>query len=131
MPATRKTAASTTDGAAGHVEMSDRDTMQLMMLKMQENSMRIQEQQVAMQQQMQVQMAQMTQLTSGMLSRSGEQAPVTRARRPERPVIAMESTDTDWIMFTEDWGRYKQMSVLVTNEDIRNELRASCSKEVN
>lgn len=126
MPETRKARDPTPN--APEEEASE---MQKTMLRMQENSMRMQEQQAIMQQQIQQQMAQMMQITSGLLNKSADQLPTTRARRPDRPTLDFEATDTDWMMFLEDWGRYKQMSMLSTAEEVRNELRAACSKEVN
>lgn len=132
MPETRKTKEMAEDGEStiegGPAEYKD---MQKMMLMMQENSMRMQEQQAIAQQQLQQQMAQMMTITSGLLNRQTDNVPATRARRPDRPVIDFESTETDWEIFKEDWSRYKQMSMLLEINDIRNELRAACSKEVN
>lgn len=121
--AARDTAGRNTAAPNEGAEAPPQNEMQLMM-------MRMQEQQAMMQQQFQQQMTQIMNLTTSLLSQRSEPTPEIRARRPERPTIDMDSTDTEWNMFLDDWQRYKQMSMLATDEDIRNELRSTCSKEV-
>lgn len=48
-----------------------------------------------------------------------------------RPVIDADSTDNRWIIFKDEWSRYKEMAGLSSERDIRNELRAACSQKVN
>ena len=131
MPDTRKKDTAEKSNTSGPAEESQYADMQKMMLMMQESSMRMQEQQALMQQQIQQQMSQMMDITTGLLNRSTDQPPMMRTKRPDRPGIDIGSTETDWVMFVEDWGRYKQMSLLSSEDDVRNELRAACSKEVN
>ena len=131
MPDTRKKDAAEKSSTPEKEEESQYTDMQKMMMMMQENAMKMQEQQLTMQQQIQQQMTHMMQITSGLLNKSTDQSPTIRTKRPDRPSIDVESTETDWIMFEEDWDRYKQMSMLSSTDDIRNELRAACSKEVN
>ena len=33
-------------------------------------------------------------------------------RKPERPVIELDSSDGDWALFMDTWNRYKEMSKL-------------------
>lgn len=54
-----------------------------------------------------------------------------KAKRPDRPVIEANLSDGDWALFEDTWKRYKSMTSLSKVEDIRMELRASCSSDVN
>ena len=54
-----------------------------------------------------------------------------RVQRPDRPTIEIDSTDSDWSMFLDSWGRYKTMTKLSDQVQIRNELRSTCSAVVN
>ena len=51
--------------------------------------------------------------------------------KPERPKIKQNSSDSDWELFLDAWRRYKQMCKLTDLTEIRNELRCTCSHEVN
>ena len=55
----------------------------------------------------------------------------TIVKKPDRPIIEQEATDNDWAMFTDQWARYKDMTNLCNFADIRNELRSTCSGDVN
>ena len=99
-----------------------------------------QQQQQQIQQQMQQQMAmqqQMVQLMSKLIPPNDENSePPAHSTRPnrakiERPTIDADCTDNRWVIFCDAWNRYKQMSSLSTGEEIRNELRSSCSPKVN
>ena len=54
-----------------------------------------------------------------------------KPKRPDRPVIEGDLSDSEWSLFLDTWGRYKRMTGLVNTIDIRMELRAACSMEVN
>ena len=54
-----------------------------------------------------------------------------KPKRPDRPVIEGDLSDSEWSLFLDTWGRYKRMTGLVNTIDIRMELRAACSTEVN
>ena len=54
-----------------------------------------------------------------------------KPKRPDRPVIEGNLSDSEWSLFLDTWGRYKRMAGLVNTIDIRMELRAACSTEVN
>ena len=80
----------------------------------------------------------MAQLMSKLLSTDDDdtrQSPPTRAQPPrakiERPKIDADCTDNQWVIFRDAWDRYKQMSSLTSEAEIRNELRSSCSPKVN
>ena len=51
--------------------------------------------------------------------------------KPERPTIKQNSSDGDWQLYQDSWKRYKEMCKLTEPSEIRNELRCSCSHEVN
>ena len=51
--------------------------------------------------------------------------------KPERPTIKQNSSDGDWQLYQDSWKRYKEMCKLTELSEIRNELRCSCSHEVN
>ena len=55
----------------------------------------------------------------------------TNARKPDRPTIEPDSSDSDWALFVDSWERYKNMCKLREVSDIRNELRSCCSSEIN
>ena len=99
----------------------------------------LQMQQQQQQQQMQQQMAmqqQIANLMSKLLSphandiQQGQSARPARAKI-ERPVIDADCSDNQWVIFQDAWRRYKQMASLTTDEEIRNELRSSCSLKIN
>ena len=54
-----------------------------------------------------------------------------KKRRPDRPVIEANLSDSDWALFNDTWGRYKAMLAMSDVEEIRMELRAACSPDVN
>ena len=57
--------------------------------------------------------------------------PAPQTKKPDRPSINIDCTDSDWSIFIDSWSRYKAMSRLTSDGDIRHELRATCSAEVN
>ena len=60
-----------------------------------------------------------------------EQPPLLRRPRPNRPNVEGNIDDHEWELFKDSWRRYKTMTNLTTTEEIRLELRAACSNEVN
>ena len=46
-------------------------------------------------------------------------------------MIEADTSENGWALFLDSWKRYKSMSQLTDSTVIRNELRASCSREVN
>ena len=60
-----------------------------------------------------------------------QQTPTSATRRPERPVIETNSSDNDWALFIDSWGRYKRMARIESEEERVMELRSCCSMEVN
>ena len=55
----------------------------------------------------------------------------SNAKKPHRPIIEQDSMDNDWALFTDSWQFYKDMCRLRDISEIRNELRSSCSSDVN
>ena len=45
--------------------------------------------------------------------------------------MSADCSDNKWIIFTDAWRRYKQMTNLKNIQDIRNELRSTCDSTVN
>ena len=60
---------------------------------------------------------------------SGQREP--KKRRPDRPVIEANLSDSDWALFIDTWSRYKAMTAISDVEELRMELRAACSPDVN
>ena len=54
-----------------------------------------------------------------------------KAKRPDRPVIDSDIDDREWELFLDTWSRYKTMAGVTTVDNVRMELRAACSTEVN
>ena len=56
-----------------------------------------------------------------------------RSKRPERPTISANIDDREWAIFADHWARYKRMCKLEDTdvENIRLELRACCTSDVN
>ena len=84
----------------------------------------LQQQQMAMQQQMAT-------LMSQLIPSNAQQKERTARVKPARPTIDADSSDNKWIIFTDAWNRYKEMSKLTDANEIRNELRSACSTVVN
>ena len=59
------------------------------------------------------------------------QSNMSRVRKPDRPLIALDATDGDWALFIDEWTQYKDMCGLKDSAVIRNELRSACTPETN
>lgn len=88
----------------------------------------MQQQQMAMQQQI-TQL--LTHITPVNVPASPLPATNNQRSKPTRPIIEADCTDNKWVIFKDAWTRYKQMTRLQEPNDIRNELRSSCSTAVN
>ena len=55
----------------------------------------------------------------------------TKRKPPNRPSIEVSMEEADWAIFIDSWSRYKLMTNLSDPVDIKLELRAACSLEVN
>jgi len=88
--------------------------------------LQMQQQQLEMQKQMTTLFAQLPSL----LPASSSSGSKSRAKLT-RPIIDADATDNRWIIFKDEWQRYKEMAGLSNLQDIRNELRAACSQKVN
>ena len=54
-----------------------------------------------------------------------------KTKTPDRPNVEANIDDREWELFKDSWSCYKTMTNLTTTEEIRLELRAACSNEVN
>ena len=53
------------------------------------------------------------------------------SHQPDRPTVDANIDDREWELFKDSWRRYKTMTDITSVDDIRMELRAACSKDVN
>ena len=96
----------------------------------------MQAQMLQMQQMMQQMMAmQMNSVASTMNLVPGQESQTnvnrkSAAKRPDRPIIEKESSESEWAMFVDAWERYKEVTELPSETRIRYELRSACSREV-
>ena len=54
-----------------------------------------------------------------------------KTKHPDRPLINANIDDREWELLKDTWNRYKMMTGIQGLDEIRNELRASCSEDVN
>ena len=83
---------------------------------------------------MQQQMEQLKQLqteNTQLRNNNNTDPPAERTKRPDRPVVNANIDEREWELFKDSWQRYKTMAGLTRVENIRMELRASCSTDVN
>ena len=80
---------------------------------------------------MQQQMTTLTELQAENTRLRGSDS--TKSKKPDRPSIDTNLDDQEWLIFLDVWERYKEMLGLLPTEvsKIRNELRESCSADVN
>ena len=96
--------------------------------------MATQEQFQAMIEMMQQQMARLDALqheNEALRRQNSQNQSDTKLKRPDRPIIEGNWSDSDWALFLDTWRRYKVMAGLSQEEEIRMELRAACSSDVN
>ena len=81
---------------------------------------------------MQQQMTTLTQLQAENTRLRGNNTE-SKPKKPDRPIIDANLDDQEWLLFLDAWERYKEMLGLAAADvnKIRNELRASCSSDVN
>ena len=89
------------------------------------------EQMQAMMELMQQQMKQMQLLQDENTELRRKQPSEAKIKRPDRPSIEANLSDSDWALFEDTWKRYKAMTGLRSDGELRMELRASCSSDVN
>ena len=85
---------------------------------------------------MQQQMATLTQLQAEnvrLRDANTDTASSSRSKKPDRLIIDANLDDQEWLLFLDAWERYKEMLGLLPTDvnKIRNELRSSCSADVN
>ena len=83
------------------------------------------------QQMMQATMQQLLQNLALTAPAAPNPTPGGRVKRPDRPIIDADATDSDWAMFIDSWERYKTMTKISDPVEIRNELRSTCSSVIN
>ena len=54
----------------------------------------------------------------------------SQTKKPDRPAIEVDRSETEWSIYIGSWSRYKIMCEL-TSEIIRNDLRLTCTQAVN
>ena len=100
---------------------------------MQQLIMIMQQQQMLQQQQMQQQFQQMQamQLQLATLGTNLVRPATVMTKKPDRPLMEAGMSEHGWAVFIDSWERYKTMSGITDVNQVRNELRAACSQEVN
>ena len=51
--------------------------------------------------------------------------------KPERPSIDIDTTESEWAIFEDNWSRFKRMAKLTTADEIRDNLRECCEPQLN
>jgi len=64
------------------------------------------------------------------LRRAGTNPNANNTKKTDRPTVKLESSETDWALFNDEWVRYKEMTRINRSADLRNELRLACPQEV-
>ena len=72
-----------------------------------------------------------TQLRSGDTGSHQQTTTRKKTKTPDRPTVDANIDDREWELFKDSWWRYKTMTDITSVDDIRMELRAACSKDVN
>ena len=54
-----------------------------------------------------------------------------QTKKPDRPIVESDLSDSDWVLFEDSWQRYKVMCRLSRAVDIFHELRAACIPSIN
>ena len=55
----------------------------------------------------------------------------SKAVKPERPSIDIDTTESEWAIFDDKWSRFKRMARLTTADEIRDNLRQCCEPQLN
>ena len=55
----------------------------------------------------------------------------SKSVKPTRPTIDIDTSEGEWSVFEDQWGRFKRMAKLTDLEDIRDNLRQCCSSQLN
>lgn len=62
--------------------------------------------------------------------RSPNPIPNANTRKPDRPAVDLECSETQWLFFVDEWGMYKRKANLHGPTDITDELRSCCTVEL-
>lgn len=58
-------------------------------------------------------------------------APTAVKVKPERPSIDIDTTESEWLVFHDNWSRFKRMSHITARTDIIDNLRQCCTPQLN
>ena len=61
----------------------------------------------------------------------GAAASSSKAVKPERPTVDLDTSEGEWAVFEDNWSRFKRMAKLTTDVEIRDNLRQCCSAQLN
>ena len=61
---------------------------------------------------------------------NGDRSTSIGTKKPDRPIVNSDLDDSDWELWKDRWKRYKLMIKITSPQDLKMELRASCSDEV-
>ena len=77
--------------------------------------------------------AQFTELLGRLSTNTGQTAAnePKASVKPVRPTVDVETSESEWLLFDDNWKRYKRMAKLTAEEDIRDNLRQCCSEHLN
>ena len=83
-----------------------------------------------MEQPIQLSAAQFTQLMEQLTTRPNNNDTSVHVK-PTRPSVDLETTEGEWAVFEDNWMRFKRMSKLTGDGDVRDNLRQCCSSQLN
>ena len=63
--------------------------------------------------------------------RNDRTSPSSKSVKPVRPTVDVETTESEWSMFEDNWARFKRMANLTAVPDVRDNLRQCCSTALN
>ena len=55
----------------------------------------------------------------------------SRGLKNERPSIDVDTTESEWAVFDDNWSRFKRMAKLVAVDEVRDNLRQCCATQLN
>ena len=55
----------------------------------------------------------------------------SKSVKPVRPSVDIDTTESDWAVFLDDWKRFKRMAKLTAIVDTRDNLRQCCATQLN
>ena len=64
-------------------------------------------------------------------ARNGGNDGPSKAATPMRPTIDIDTTEGEWAVFEDQWGRFKRMAKVTAVADVRDNLRQCCASQLN